>query len=139
MVDVVGQAVVRVVWAVEWGLGASLAAVTGKVVGGLLETLLAPLKAGVSTVGGGEDAILPPGRVAEVDVQLTVLAALGGWDTRTDGSDILIEDQSESRSIRGDLLGDTASGAAYDIGINIFRNFQVTLCEGLPVPPVAML
>lgn len=123
LVDVVSQAVVRVEWADEWGLGAGLAAVTGEVVGGLLETLLVPLEAGVSAVGGGEDAVLPSGWVAEVDVQLAVLAALGGWDTRADGSNILIEDQSEGGSVRGNLLSDTASGAAYDILISILKKY----------------
>lgn len=87
--------------------GTYLSRLAREVVRALLSSGDTFVEVDVATVVGGEDGILEPSRVQQVDVELAVLAAFGDRNTLAHGSNVRIEDESHGRTI---LRDDRAHG-----------------------------
>lgn len=67
----------------------------GEIVSGRLRSSDALLDANVASEDGAEDAVLEATWVAEVEIQLAVLASFGDSNTGADGCNVGIEDEGE--------------------------------------------
>lgn len=80
-----------------------LGSLSREIVGGLEETSDTLLDGGIATVIGRHDGVLETSGVLEVDIELAVLALLGDRDTRTDGRNVRIENESDNGTVIRDL------------------------------------
>lgn len=90
----------------------NLLGLTREVVDGLLGTRDTLLKVCVSTVIRREDRELESTWVAEIDVELAVLAVLLGIDTRPNLSHILIKDEGHDLAVVGQNMAHSAIRAS---------------------------
>lgn len=58
---------------------------------------------GITTVIGTEHRVLEASRVLDINVKLAVLALLGDGDTRANGGDVGVEDESDEGLVGGEL------------------------------------
>jgi len=97
--DIVGDQVIARHWAIECGGGGSLSLGSREVVGSRLDPCDTGIETGVTTEVRAEDAVLESRWVLEVDVQLAVDSALGDGDSRADGCNEGVKDESECQAI----------------------------------------
>ena len=111
LLDCIPEVVISSVWPFERGLGRELLGVTGKVVDGLLDGGDASIERVVAAVLGLVDGVGPSLRDAELKVENAVLVGVGNLAVAADGSNVLVEDQSDSLLVIAESTLDRAGGA----------------------------
>jgi len=120
--ECVRQEVVTALGAVPGGLQSGLLGLSGEVVGGQLLTLDSSVQILVSAIVGGVESVLPTIGIVDVEVDLAVLATVGNCGSRTDGSNIVVEEEGEN------LLS-----AVGGIGYGASRASATSIGEGIDV------
>jgi len=106
-----------------------LGCLAGEIVSGRLGSSDALVDANVSSEDGAEDAVLEAAWVAEVKIQLAVLAGLDDGNAGADGCNVGIEDEGEGLTISRD---ERANGALRTSSSSICKSVEVDLvCWGV--------
>lgn len=100
------------VWPAKRESARDLLGVAREVVGRLAGARDATGDLRIAAIVGLEDGELPALREAKLDVELAVLAELGGGDARARLSDEAVVQEGDCRQVAGELAGDAARGAA---------------------------